>query len=94
MASSKRRKRGRKVLATVLIIFAVLISVGAITVKLLKDRVTKAYGQKNTTEILSATVTRGRIGYRLPPLGSRPEPRLMLPRPNRSRMSSIVRSIF
>ena len=61
MAASKRRKRGRKALVTVLIILAVLIVAGAVTVKLLRDRVTEAYGQKNTTEILSATVTRGSI---------------------------------
>lgn len=61
MAASKRRKRGRKALVTVLIILAVLIVAGAVTVKLLRDRVTEAYGQKNTTEILTATVSRGSI---------------------------------
>lgn len=61
MAASKRIKRGRKALVTVLIILSVLIVAGAVTVKLLRDRVTEAYGQKNTTEILTATVSRGSI---------------------------------
>lgn len=38
-----------------------LIAAGAVTVKILRDRVTEAYGQKNTTEVLSASVTRGNI---------------------------------
>ncbi len=61
MAKSKRNKRGRKVLVTVLIILAVLIVAGAITVKILRERVSETYGQKNTTEIQTAIVTRGSI---------------------------------
>ncbi len=57
MANPKRKKRGRKVLFTVLIVLAILIAAGAVAVKLLRDRVSEAYGQKNTDEILSATVT-------------------------------------
>ena len=54
MASSKRRNRGRKVLVTVLIILAVLIAGGAVAVKVLRDRVTAAYGQKSTDAIQTA----------------------------------------
>ena len=61
MAKSKRKNRGRKVLVTVLIVLAVLIAAGAVAVKLLRERVTEAYGQKNTTEVQTATVTRGSI---------------------------------
>ena len=61
MAKSKRRNRGRKVLVTVLIVLAVLIAAGAVAVKVLRERVTEAYGQKNTTEVLTATVERGSI---------------------------------
>lgn len=57
MANPKRKKRGRKALFTVLIVLAVLIAGGAIAVKVLKDRVNEAYGQKNTDEIKSAVVT-------------------------------------
>ena len=54
MANSKRRNRGRKVLVTVLIILAVLIASGAVAVKVLRDRVTAAYGQKSTDAIQTA----------------------------------------
>lgn len=61
MANSKRRNRGRKVLVTVLIILAVLIAGGAVAVKVLRDRVTAAYGQKSTDAIQTAAVTVGSI---------------------------------
>ena len=61
MANPKRKNRGRKVLATVLIIIAVLIGVGAIAVKFLREKVTSAYGTKNSDEIKTASVTVGSI---------------------------------
>ena len=61
MAKNKRKNRGRKTLVTILIVVAVLIAVGAVAIKILRERVTAAYGQKSTTEILSTTVSRGSI---------------------------------
>ena len=61
MANAKRRNRGRKVLVTVLIVLAIVIAAVAIAVKVLRERVTEAYGQKSTDEVKTATVTIGSI---------------------------------
>lgn len=61
MANAKRRNRGRKVLVTVLIVLAIVIAAVAIAVKVLRERVTEAYGQKSTDEVKTVTVTIGSI---------------------------------
>ena len=61
MANSRKKNRRRKTLSTVLILLALLIAGAAVGVKLLRQRVTEAYGKKSGDEAQKAVVTRGSI---------------------------------
>ncbi len=61
MANSRKKNRRRKTLSAVLIVLAVLIAGAAVGVKLLRQRVTAAYGSKSDTDAQKATVTVGSI---------------------------------
>ena len=59
--SRKKKNRRRKTLSAVLVVLALLIAGAAVGVKLLRQRVTEAYGAKSQTEAQKATVTVGSI---------------------------------
>ena len=61
MAISRKKNRRRKTLSAVLIALALLIAGAAVGVKLLRERVTQAYGAKSNEEAQKATVTVGSI---------------------------------
>ena len=61
MANSRKKNRRRKTLSVVLIVLALLIAGAAVGVKLLRQRVTEAYGEKSKEEAQKATVTVGSI---------------------------------
>lgn len=61
MANSRKKNRRRKTLSAVLIVLAILIAGAAVGVKLLRERVTEAYGEKSKNEAQKATVTVGSI---------------------------------
>ena len=61
MANSRKRNRRRKTLSAVLVVLALLIAGAAVGVKLLRQRVTEAYGEKSKEEAQKATVTVGSI---------------------------------
>ena len=61
MANSRKKNRRRKTLSAVLIVLALLIAGAAVGVKLLRQRVTEAYGEKSKEEAQKATVTVGSI---------------------------------
>lgn len=61
MANSRKKNRRRKTLSVVLILLAILIAGAAVGVKLLRQRVTEAYGSKSKDEAQKATVTVGSI---------------------------------
>ena len=61
MANSRKKNRRRKTLSVVLILLAILIAGAAVGVKLLRQRVTEAYGAKSNDEAQKATVTVGSI---------------------------------
>lgn len=61
MANSRKKNRRRKTLSTVLVLLAVLIAGAAVGVKLLRQRVTAAYGTKNSDKAQEAKVTVGSI---------------------------------
>ena len=57
MANSRKKNRRRKTLSTVLILLALLIAGAAVGVKLLRQRVTAAYGTKNSDKAQEARET-------------------------------------
>ena len=61
MANSRKKNRRRKTLSTVLVLLAILIAGAAVGVKLLRQRVTAAYGTKNSDKAQEAKVTVGSI---------------------------------
>ena len=61
MANSRKKSRRRKTLSAVLIVLAILIAGAAVGVKLLRERVTEAYGEKSKDEAQKAAVTVGSI---------------------------------
>ena len=61
MANSRKKNRRRKTLSAVLIVLAILIAGAAVGVKLLRERVTEAYGEKSKDEAQKAAVTVGSI---------------------------------
>ncbi len=61
MANSRKKNRRRKTLSAVLIVLALLIGGAAVGVKLLRQRVTEAYGEKSKETAQKATVTVGSI---------------------------------
>ena len=61
MANSRKKHRRRKTLSVVLILLAFLIAGAAVGVKLLRQRVTEAYGTKSNDNVQKATVTVGSI---------------------------------
>lgn len=61
MDRKRRSKKSKRIWLTILIVFSVLLAAGAVTVKLLQQRVTEAYGSNGSSGILSATVTKGSI---------------------------------
>lgn len=61
MANSRKKNRRRRTLSTVLILLAILIAGAAVGVKLLRQRVTEAYGAKSTSDAQKAAVTVGSI---------------------------------
>lgn len=61
MANSRKKNRRRKTLSVVLIVLAIVIAGAAVGVKLLRQRVTEAYGAKSSDEAQKATVTVGSI---------------------------------
>ena len=61
MANSRKKHRRRKTLSVVLILLALLIAGAAVGVKLLRQRVTEAYGTKSNDNVQKATVTVGSI---------------------------------
>ena len=61
MANTRKRNKKRKALSAMLIVLAILIACAAVGVKLLRQRVTEAYGEKSKDEAQKATVTIGSI---------------------------------
>ena len=61
MANSRKKNRRRKTLSAVLVVLAILIAGAAVGVKLLRQRVTEAYGEKSKETAQKATVTVGSI---------------------------------
>ena len=66
MANSRKKNRRRKTLSAVLIVLAILIAGAAVGVKLLRERVTEAYGEKSKDEAQKAAVTVGSISTTAP----------------------------
>ena len=60
-SNSRKKNRRRKTLAIVLVVVALLIAGAAVGIKILRQRVTEAYGQKSSDEAKTATVTVGSI---------------------------------
>ena len=61
MANSRKKNRRRKTLSVVLIVLAIVIAGAAVGVKLLRQRVTAAYGTKSNSDAQKASVTVGSI---------------------------------
>ncbi len=61
MANSRKKNRRRKTLSAVLVVLALLIAGAAVGVKLLRQRVTEAYGEKSKEAAQKAAVTVGSI---------------------------------
>ncbi len=61
MANSRKKNKRRKTLSAVLVVLAILIAGAAVGVKLLRQRVTEAYGEKSKETAQKATVTVGSI---------------------------------
>ena len=61
MANQRKKNRRRKTLSAILVVLALLIAGAAVGVKLLRQRVTEAYGEKSQEDVQTAAVTRGSI---------------------------------
>ena len=65
MANQRKKNRRRKTLSAILVVLALLIAGAAVGVKLLRQRVTEAYGEKSQEDVQTAApgAGPGEAGY-------------------------------